>query len=156
MNQLVETNIRNTIETINISDTVAESVNIQGGKLTVDGYDCTEGGQLSFEQDITSKVAAEAVTKAVTDALAQNTVIAALAATVEADARQSRGGIAEIADSIFGGIAGIFGASSQMIMFSVIAVVSVCCLLLVFLLSPAGQNSVGKFANAGASRMKGH
>jgi hypothetical protein len=156
VNQLVETNIRNTIETINISETVAESVSIQGGKLIIDGYDCTEGGEIDVSQDITSKVAAEAVTKAVTDALAQNTVVAALAATVEADAKQSRGGIAELADSIFGGVAGILGASSQMIMFSVIAVVCVCCLLLIFLLSPAGQQSTTKLANAGASRVKGY
>ena len=156
VNQLVETNIKNVIETINISETVSESVNIQGGELIVDGYDCTEGGQLDFNQDITSKVAAEAVTKAVTDALAQNTVVAALAATVEADVSQSRGGIAQIADSVFGGIAGILGASSEMVMFSVIAAVCCCCFLLIFLLSPAGQSGSSALANAGASRMKGH
>jgi hypothetical protein len=156
VNQLVETNIRNVIETINISETVSESVNIQGGDLIVDGYDCTEGGQLNFNQDITAKVAAEAITKALTDSLAQNSVVTALAATVEADVSQSRGGIAQIADSLFGGIAGVLGASSEMVMFSVFAAVCCCCFLLIFLLSPAGQSSATKFANAGASRMKGH
>lgn len=155
INQLVETNIRNVIETINISETVSESVNIQGGDLIIDGYDCTEGGQLDYNQDITAKIAAEAVTKSITDSLAQNQVVAALTSTVENEAAQSRGGFAQIADSVFGGIAGVLGASSQMIMFSVIATVCCCCFLLIFLLSPAGQSSTTTFANAGASRMRG-
>jgi len=157
VNQLVETNIKNVIETINISETVAESVNIQGGELHLLYYDCTDtSAKLDFTQDITAKAAAQAVTRAVTDALAQNTVVAALAATVEADVSQSRGGVAQLADSIFGGIAGVLGASSEMVMFSVIAAVCCCCFLLIFLLSPAGQSGSSALANAGASRMKGH
>src|SRR5210317_251809 len=157
VNQLVETNIKNVIETINISETVAESVNIQGGELHLLYYDCTDtSAKLDFTQDITAKAAAQAVTKAVTDALAQNTVVAALAATVEADVSQSRGGVAQLADSIFGGIAGVLGASSEMVMFSVFAAVCCCCFLLIFLLSPAGQSGSSALANAGASRMKGH
>lgn len=157
INQLVETNIRNTIENINISETVTESVNIQGGELNLQYYDCSEtSAKLDFTQDITAKAAAQAVTRAVTESLAQNKVVAALAATVENEAKQSRGGVAELADSIFGGIAGILGASSEMIMFSVIAAVCCCCFLLIFLLSPAGQSGSSALANAGASRMKGH
>lgn len=156
INQLVETNIRNTITNINISQTVSESVNIQGGDLIIDGYDCSEGGQIDVSQDITAKVAAEAVTRTVTESLAQNKVVAALAAAVENEAKQSRGGFAEVLDSIFGGVADVFGASSQMIAFSVAAVVCICCFLLIFLLSPAGQSSSSALANAGASRMKGH
>lgn len=154
--QLVETNIRNTIKNINISETVTESVNIQGKELMLDGVDCTEGGQLDFSQDITSKLAATAVTKAVTESLAKNTVVAALAATVDNESKQSRGGIAEVLDSIFGGIADMLGASTEVIAMSVAAVVCCCCLLLVLLLSPAGQSATTQFANAGASRMKGH
>lgn len=154
INQLVETNIRNTITNINISETVTESVNIQGGVLNLQYYDCTEtSAELDFTQDITAKAAAQAVTRAVSESLAQNKVVAALAATVENEARQSRGGIAELIDSIGDAMA---GPLKYLIIACVVCVCVVCLALLAFSLSPAGQSSATKFANAGASRMRGH
>lgn len=154
--QRVRTEIENSVKTVNIAEVAAETVNIQGGVLTINGYDCTEGGQLDFTQDISAVAASKAVTKAITTALASNEIVNALAADTSASVTKKAGGFAEVFDSIFGGVSDVVGTASGPAMAGMVAsVICVCVIvlaLLAFLLSPAGQNAARTGASAMAKR----
>ena len=146
VNMEIENVVENTITTENMNKTVAEQVSIQNGQLVIDGYDCREGGQIDFSQNITAKLAAKAVTSAITKAVSENKVLAALAAEASADTSSSGGGFAELVDSIGAAFSGPF---------KYIAIVIVVLIVgaLIFLLSPAGQNSSRTMSSAAARRM---
>ena len=138
--------VENNITTNNLTKTVADQVNIQDGELNVKRYDCTVGNAtLNFSQDVISEVKAESVMSTLKEAIANNTMLNKMAATADSSASQSQGGIAEIADSVFGGIADIIGTSQQGA--QVASAASVCCVCVLVLggvavaLSPAGQNA---------------
>ena len=138
--------VENNITTNNLTSTVADQVNIQDGELNVKRYDCTVGNAtLNFSQDVVSEIKAESVMSALKDAIANNEMLNKMAATADSSASQSQGGIAEIADSVFGGIAGIIGTSQEGA--QVASAASVCCVCVLVLggvavaLSPAGQNA---------------
>ena len=138
--------VENNITTNNLTSTVSEQVNIQNGVLNVKKYDCTVGNAtLNFSQDVVSEIKAESVMSALKDAIANNEMLNKMAATADSSASQKQGGIAEIADSVFGGIAGIIGTSQQGA--QVASAASVCCVCVLVLggvavaLSPAGQNA---------------
>ena len=132
--------VKITNETLN--STVAEQVNIQGQTLNVGN--CVDS-DISLNQDIVAEVAATSITKMMSDAIAGNTLLNTMAATADSSATKSQGGIAEIADSVFGGIAGIIGTSQEGA--QVASAASVCCVCVLVLggvavaLSPAGQNA---------------
>jgi hypothetical protein len=138
--------VENNITTNNLTSTVSEQVNIQNGVLNVKKYDCTVGNAtLNFSQDVVSEIKAESVMSALKDAIANNEMLNKMAATADSSASQKQGGIAEIADSVFGGIAGIIGTSQEGAQAASLA--SVCCVCVLVLggvavaLSPAGQNA---------------
>jgi hypothetical protein len=138
--------VENNITTNNLTSTVSEQVNIQNGVLNVKKYDCTVGNAtLNFSQDVVSEIKAESVMSALKDAIANNEMLNKMAATADSSASQKQGGIAEIADSVFGGIAGILGTSQEGAQAASLA--SVCCVCVLVLggvavaLSPAGQNA---------------
>jgi hypothetical protein len=138
--------VKNNITTNNLTSTVSEQVNIQNGVLNVKKYDCTVGNAtLNFSQDVVSEIKAESVMSALKDAIANNEMLNKMAATADSSASQKQGGIAEIADSVFGGIAGILGTSQEGAQAASLA--SVCCVCVLVLggvavaLSPAGQNA---------------
>jgi hypothetical protein len=138
--------VKNNITTNNLTSTVSEQVNIQDGELSVKRYDCTVGNAtLNFSQDVVSEIKAESVMSALKDAIANNEMLNKMAATADSSASQKQGGIAEIADSVFGGIAGILGTSQEGAQAASLA--SVCCVCVLVLggvavaLSPAGQNA---------------
>jgi hypothetical protein len=138
--------VENNITTNNLTKTVADQVNIQDGELNVKRYDCTVGNAtLNFSQDVISEVKAESVMSTLKEAIANNTMLNKMAAVADSSASQKQGGIAEIADSVFGGIADIVGVSQEGAQAGSIA--SVCCVCVLVLggvavaLSPAGQNA---------------
>ena len=138
--------VENNITTNNLTKTVADQVNIQDGELNVKRYDCTVGNAtLNFSQDVISEVKAESVMSTLKEAIANNTMLNKMAATADSSASQSQGGIAEIADSVFGGIAGVIGSTQEGAQAASLA--SVCCVCVLVLggvavaLSPAGQNA---------------
>jgi len=138
--------VENNITTNNLTSTVADQVNIQDGELNVKRYDCTVGNAtLNFSQDVVSEIKAESVMSTLKEAIANNAMLNKMAATADSSASQSQGGIAEIADSVFGGIAGIIGTSQEGA--QVASAASVCCVCVLVLggvavaLSPAGQNA---------------
>lgn len=153
MNQDIKTEIdmeiknlvENNITTNNLTSTVSEQVNIQDGELNVQYYDCTVGNaKLDFSQDVISEVKAESVMSTLKEAIANNTVLNKMAASADAAATQKQGGIAEVMDSVFGGIAGVIGTSQQGAMaasgFSTICVCVVVIAMVMMFMSPAGQN----------------
>jgi hypothetical protein len=153
MNQDIKTEIdmeiqnlvENNITTNNLTSTVSEQVNIQDGELNVKRYDCTVGNAtLNFSQDVISEVKAESVMSTLKEAIANNTMLNKMAATADATATQKQGGIAEVMDSVLGGIAGIIGTSQKGAMAASGASVCIVCVLVigmaVMFMSPAGQN----------------
>jgi hypothetical protein len=138
--------VENNITTNNLTSTVSEQINIQDGELSVKRYDCTVGNAtLNFSQDVVSVVKAESVMSVLKEAVAKNEMLNKMAATADSSASQKQGGVAEIADSVFGGIADIIGTSQQGAQAASAA--SVCCVCVLVLggvavaLSPAGQNA---------------
>jgi hypothetical protein len=138
--------VENNITTNNLTKTVADQVNIQDGELNVKRYDCTVGNAtLNFSQDVISEVKAESVMSTLKEAIANNTMLNKMAAVADSSASQSQGGIAEIADSVFGGIADIVGTTQEGA--QVASAASVCCVCVLvaggvaIALSPAGQNA---------------
>jgi hypothetical protein len=138
--------VENNITTNNLTSTVSEQINIQDGELSVKRYDCTVGNAtLNFSQDVVSVVKAESVMSVLKEAIANNQMLNKMAATADSSASQKQGGVAEIADSVFGGIAGVIGSTQEGAQAGSIA--SVCCVCVLVLggvavaLSPAGQNA---------------
>ena len=138
--------VENNITTTNVNNTVAEQVNIQDGELNLQFYDCSDGNaKLDFSQDIMAEVKATSIMNILKEAVAKNEMLNKMAATADSSVSQKQGGIAEIADSVFGGIAGIIGTSQEGA--QVASAASVCCVCVLVLggvavaLSPAGQNA---------------
>ena len=153
MNQDIKTEIdmeiqnlvENNITTNNLTSTVSEQVNIQDGELNVKRYDCTVGNAtLNFSQDVISEVKAESVMSTLKESISNNTMLNKMAASSDAAATQKQGGIAEVMDSVLGGIAGIIGTSQKGAMAASGASVCIVCVLVIGLavmfMSPAGQN----------------
>jgi len=138
--------VKNNITTTNVNNTVAEQVNIQNGELNVKYYDCSDGNaKLDFSQDIMAEVKATSIMSVLKESVASSKMLNKMAATADSSASQKQGGVAEIADSVFGGIADIIGTSQQGAQAASAA--SVCCVCVLVLggvavaLSPAGQNA---------------
>ena len=138
--------VENNITTTNVNNTVAEQVNIQDGELNVQYYDCSDGNaKLDFSQDIMAEVKATSIMSVLKESIAKSEMLNKMAATADSSASQKQGGVAEIADSVFGGIAGIIGTSQEGA--QVASAASVCCVCVLVLggvavaLSPAGQNA---------------
>ena len=145
--------VENNITTNNLTSTVSEQINIQDGELSVKRYDCTVGNAtLNFSQDVVSVVKAESVMSVLKEAIANNQMLNKMAASADSTAKLSMGGYAQIADSVFGGVADIIGTTNEGAMAASAA--SVCCVCVLvagaaaIALSPAGQNAV----KSGASK----
>jgi len=148
----VQNIIENSVITENINNAIAEQVTIQEGVYTIDGYDCTLGGDINYSQDITAQVVANIVTKNLTDAIAQSDVLNQLEAAADAAAKSENKGIADIIGTFFEGLTGPMK-------YAMIASVVCCCMIVVLLvvmgLSPAGQSATKNLGSAGASRLGG-
>ena len=145
----VENVIKNSIITENINKAVAEQVTIQDGVYTVDGYDCTLGGEINYNQDITAQVVANIVTKNLSDSIAETEVFNDLQAAADAAATSENKGIPDIIDSIGEMLAGPL---------KWIALACVCCVCVLVIgavvmgMSPAGQNATRNMSKAAASK----
>lgn len=158
----VETKINKEIETIikdefseeKINETMAGAVMIQDGELEIGFYDCTLGGDINFEQDVSAKVAAGAVMNKVLERITSSDVTKEITDEIDSKNTKTAGGAAEVVDSAGDAAAGIIGAATGPMRYAMIAGV-VCCFLVVVLavvmgMSPAGQKKIG---NMNMSRM---
>jgi len=134
----IENTVKNSIVKENINKAVADQVTIQDGVYTIDGYDCTLGGEINYTQDITAQVVANIVTKNLTDTIASTEVFNQLQAAADAAGKTENKGIADIIDSIGEMLAGPL---------KWIALACVCCVCVLVIgavvmgMSPAGQNA---------------
>jgi len=138
--------VKNNITTTNVNNTVAEQVNIQDGELNLKFFDCRDtGATLDFSQDIMAEVKATSIMSVLKKSIASSEMLNKMAATADSSASQKQGGVAEIADSVFGGVADVIGSTQEGAQAASLA--SVCCVCVLVLggvavaLSPAGQNA---------------
>jgi hypothetical protein len=147
MNQTVNMAVTNVIdkvfETNNLTEVIAEMINLQEGDLEV--RNCN--GKIDFTQDVVATLMAEAITNSLTSAISENETLNSLHATTSGDQSSENKGIADIVDSLLGPMK-----------YAVIASVVCCCLVVLLVLmvalSPAGQKATGNLGSAGAARMK--
>jgi hypothetical protein len=155
--QTVKTMVKNIVETNiseeNITELMAEQVNIQSTELIIGGtFDCRGGrGTIDASQDVVAALTASAVSDMLTEKLLKNEMVSAVVQKAEAGQSKKNTGVASIVDSIGSAISGIINSSTGI--FYIIGCVLCVALigLVVFMMSPAGQN-VGK---AGASKISG-
>jgi len=156
----VETKINKEIDTIikdefseeKINETMAGAVMIQDGELQVGFYDCSIGGNINFEQDVSAKVAAGAVMNKVMERIVDSDVTKAITSEIDSKNTKKAGGAAEAIDSAGDAAAGVIGAYMGPAKYAMVASVICCCLVVVAAIimgmSPAGQKKVGN-ANLG-------
>jgi hypothetical protein len=113
-----------------------------GACSSKDQTGCDFVADQNIVSNVTAKGVADALTKALTSVIAENTTDTA----VKQSAKQETQGLNDLVDSVFKGLTGIWG-----IIAAILCVI--CCGALIFMLSPAGQNATRTAANAGAARM---
>lgn len=152
----IRTTVTQNITTENLTEVFNEQININQQRLVFGGnIICPEGkGGLDLSQDITAQLTAEVVSELLTEKLLENKVVNDLATKAEADIKQENTGFASIFDSIFSGIGGIIGQYGNII-YACVALLCVACIgLVVFMMSPAGQQAT-KNASAVAAKKYG-
>jgi hypothetical protein len=148
VNLAVKNVINNVFTTENLNEVYAEVVNIQEGKLKVGVCN----GEINFDQNIIAVLTAQAITKSISTAIAENELLSSLHASASAEAKTENKGLADIISKIGEILAGP-------LKYAIIASVVCCCMLVVLLvvmgLSPAGQSATKNLGSAGASRLGG-
>ena len=145
MNQTIENIVEKNITTDNMSKAMAKQVNIQGQDITIKFMRCREGQKgLNLEQDITSEVAANAVTDSLSKALMSDKFINDIAQTQKSESTvKATGPIQDLGNAI----SGIFGSLTAI--YAICGLV--CCLAIAaaayILLSPAGQEGMSAAAS---------
>jgi hypothetical protein len=146
LNLAVHNVIENVFTTENLNEVYSEVVNIQEGTLKVGVCN----GELDFNQNIIAVLTAQAITKSIATAIADNDLLSAIHASSEATAKTENKGLADIISKIGEALSGPFK-------YAIIASVVCCCMLVVLLvvmgLSPAGQSATKNLGAAGASRL---
>jgi hypothetical protein len=152
INKEIETIIKDEFSEEKINETMAGAVMIQDGELQVGFYDCTLGGNINFEQDVSAKVAAGAVMNKVMERIVDSDVTKEITSEIDSKNTKKAGGAAEVVDSVGDAAAGVIGAYMGPAKYAMIASVICCCLVVVAAIvmgmSPAGQKKVGN-ANLG-------
>ena len=162
VNQTINTEIENEVKTMmetnNLTKTVNESVNIQDQTINIGETICLNGEQLSFKQNISADLAAQAVAKNVLSAISKNAVVNEVVAKGESEAKAKAGGAAEVVDSVGNAATGIIGAVTGPMKYGIMAISGICCMLIVAMivmgLSPAGQSKM-KNMNMRGMKMPG-
>jgi hypothetical protein len=141
----INQSVRNSINTTTINQVAAMSVNMQTMTLNIGAC---QNSPIQANQGIVSNVIAQNILSKVSNAIVSSNLVSAASANAASTTGMENQGLNDLIDAIFAGLTGIWG---------IIALV-VCVLIcgaLIFLMSPAGQESSVKLANAGASKIKG-
>ena len=162
VNQKINTEIENIVktqlETNNLTETINKAVNVQEGNLEIGETICLNGEQLSFRQNISADLAAQAVTRNLLTAISKNSVVQDTIAQIDAEAKSKAGGAAEVVDSVGNAATGIIGAVTGPMKYAIIAAAGLCCMLVIAMLvmglSPAGQSKM-KNMNMRGMKMPG-
>lgn len=157
--QTIKTAVRTTVEqnitTENLTQVMNEQININQQRLIFGGnLICPEGkGGLDLSQDITAQLSAEVVSEVLTQKLLENKVVNDLATAATADVTQENTGFASIIDSIGGAISDIIGAYGNIVYACVALLCVVCIGLVVFMMSPAGQQATQNMSKAASKKI---
>ena len=150
LNLEIQNIISNSVNVENINSAIAEQVSIQDKKITIDGYNCLEAGEINFTQDISAQLVATLITNNLTNSIASSELLNKLKADVDAASKVENKGFADLVTSFFDGLTGPMK-------YALLASVIGCCLLVVMVvvmgLSPAGQNATRNLSKAGAARI---
>ena len=147
IDQEIDTIIKDEFSEEKINTTMAGATLIQDGELEIGFYDCTVGGNLNFEQDVSAKVAAGAVMNKVLERIVDSDVTKSISAEIDSKNTKTAGGAAEVVDSAGDAAAGIIGAVTGQMKYGIIAAVVCCCMIvilaIIMAMSPAGQKKMG-------------
>ena len=162
VNQEINTEIENIVttqlETNTLKETINKAVNVQEGNIEIGETICLNGEQLSFRQNISADLAAQAVTRNLLTAISRNSVVQDTIAKIDAEAKAKAGGAAEVVDSVGNAATGIIGAVTGPMKYGIMAISGICCMLIVAMivmgLSPAGQSKI-QTANMRGMKMPG-
>lgn len=147
----IQTTVENVFEKENLQSVVGNAVATNEAEIEIAKFDCTVAGQLDVTQDASAKVAAAAVMGDVTKKLMETSSIAKVVDEVDAKQKTENKGAADVVDSAGDAAAGIIGAATGPMQYAIIAVVIVCCLLMIggvaIAMSPAGQKGLNKGFN---------
>lgn len=141
----IEQSVRNSITATTINQVAATSVNMQTMTLNIGAC---QNSPIQANQGIVSNVIAQNILSKVSNAIVSSNLVSAASANASSTTGMQNQGLNHLIDSIFKGLTGIWGIVAVVVCVVVLAA-------LAFLLSPAGQESSVKLANAGASKIKG-
>ena len=151
INQEIETVVENVFQTENLNEVVSSVVQTNEADLMIGNMDCSLGGELDVTQDLTAKVAATAVMGQVIEKLMETEAVKELAAEIDSKQTSENTGAAEVVDSVGDAAAGVIGATTGPLKYAMIAIVLICCLLMIggvaIAMSPAGQKGLNKGFN---------
>ena len=137
INMEIQNIVDTTVTTENINSLVMEQVSIQSDTINIAGdLDCM-GQPFDRTQNLTAKLAAKSVQKALTDALIENKVTSGMVASLDAEVKSKAGGFAEM-------ISAATGPMMASAIASVIGIVMVMLSVAMVALSPAGQGAMNK------------
>jgi hypothetical protein len=141
----IEQSVRNAVTATTINQVAATSVNTQTMTLNIGA--CMNS-PIQANQGIVSNVIAQNILTKVSNAIVSSNLVSAATANASTTTGMHNQGLNDLVDSIFKGLTGIWGIIALVVCVAI-------CGVLAFLLSPAGQESSVKLANAGASKIKG-
>jgi len=159
VNQKINTEIENIVktqlETNNLTKTINESINIQEQTINIGETICLNGESLSFKQNISADLAAQAVAKNLMSAITTNKITNEIIAEGEATAAVKAGGAAEVIDSAGQAAAGILGAFTGPARYAIIAA-AICCVMVIIAIIVISMSGAGqkKIANTNFSKMQ--
>lgn len=141
----IDQSVRNSITATTINQVAATSVNMQTMTLNIGAC---QNSPIQANQGIVSNVIAQNILSKVSNAIVSSNLVSAASANASTTTGMHNQGLNDLIDSIFKGLTGIWGIIALVVCVIVIGAV-------IFLMSPAGQESTVKLANAGASKIKG-
>jgi len=162
VNQTINTEIENIVktqlETNNLTETINKAVNIQEQTINIGEVYCFNGESLTFKQNISADLAAQAVAKNLLSAITSNEVGTQIVTEASASASTEAGGAAEVIESAGEAVSGVFDVITGPAKYAIIGVVLSCIMVIIAMvmmgLSPAGQNKI-KTANFPNIKMPG-
>jgi len=132
----------------NIMNIAKSSYNQQYATLTMD---FCRNSPIQMNQTIVSNIVSQNILTSVAKSLMEDSTVSNLVAYADQTAQTHNQGFNDVIDSIGKAISNIFGATTMPCIIGMVVCIVLCIALLIFMLSPAGQQATTTAANAGAT-----
>jgi hypothetical protein len=150
VNQTINTEIENIVktnlETNNLTKTINEAVNIQDQTINIGEVYCFNGETLTFKQNISADLAAQAVAKNLLSAITTNKTTNEIITKGETSLASKAGGTAEAIESAGEAVTGVVGAVTSPMRSAIIGAVLSCIVVIIAMVmiarSPAVQKKI--------------